>query len=577
MFDESTHSALSMDESARSTACLTGRGPGSSGSSSSSSSSKGLPLYDGQGQGHGQEGEGEGEGQEGFRRIGCVCGGVLDDFRRRARHLSSDVTDSLSPKALSAAAFMFLATVLSTIALGAHLQGASNSNSNSSSSIGGGGGGPRLGVSEYLLMNGLSGAFFALTSPQPLLVLRPTGPITLILENLMEVSARFGINFWHLLAYCGYCTGGYLLLASCLELSRLTRHLTRFTHEVFACYVCSIYIVSGLRDVLDAFLGGEAAAAAGQGEAGRGLGAAVLMAGLAALTVGVCLALASLGVSPADPARRSWIDHASRAAGISPALAPSRGLRNALADNAVSIAVALSVVLSYLPALLSAGPGLYVERVDLPASAFPPAPTAPAFAGDGRDGWAVDFSEGGAGDGAGAGASRLYALGVAAVVSLPIAFFFYIDQNLSSLLSQSPHMPGMRKGVYMHGPMLIVAICNIVGPSFGLPFVTASLPHSPQLVEALTSPAAEGAGAGAGAGKEHCHEGRGAPLLIYVLILLTGALPALAPLVRSIPLGAARGVLVFVGIAGILHTQVGRAGHAEIFAFVNSLKLFCLC
>jgi hypothetical protein len=45
MFDESTHSALSMDESARSTACLTGRGPGSSGSSSSSSSSKGLPLY----------------------------------------------------------------------------------------------------------------------------------------------------------------------------------------------------------------------------------------------------------------------------------------------------------------------------------------------------------------------------------------------------------------------------------------------------------------------------------------------------------------------------------------------------
>ena len=320
-------------------------------------------------------------------------------------------------------------------------------------------------------MNGLSGIFFALASPQPLMILRPTGPITLILENLIVLSQTLNMNFWHLIACCGYCTGFYLIIVSSFELSRYTKYLTRFTHETFACYVCSIYIYSGVKDIVDAFLGWDVDAGA-DNNAKAGHGSALLMAVIAGITVTICMGLSALS-GDAD-ASSSWLclPQLSR-------LVPSAIVRSLISDNAVSIAVVMSTLISYLPGVL--GFGVFVERVNLPEYSFPPSPTAPDFRGNGRDGWAVDFGEDNAG--------HWYTLMISAAVSLPIAFFFYIDQNLSSLLSQRPHMPGMRKGVYMHGPMLVVALCNVMGPTFGLPFVTASLPHSPQLVEALTSSA----------------------------------------------------------------------------------------
>lgn len=385
-------------------------------------------------------------------------------------------------------------------------------------------------------MNGLSGLFFALASPQPLLILRPTGPITLILENLIVVSQSFNVNFWHLIACCGYCTGFYLIIVSSFELSRYTKHLTRFTHETFTCYVCSIYIYSGVKDIVEAFLGWDVDAGA-DNNAKAGHGSALLMASIAALTVCVCMGLSVL--CKRTDQSPSWLSHCRLAC-----LVPSVTAQGIIADNAVSVAVVMSTLVSYLPGLL--GFNVFVERVNLPEYSFPPSPTAPDFKGNGRDGWTVDFADDSAG--------RWYTLGIAAAISLPIAFFFYVDQNLSSLLSQRPHMPGMHKGVYMHGPMLVMALCNVIGPSFGLPFVTASLPHSPQLVDALTSSTC--AINSEKMSVPVCHEGRGAPVIIYSLILLTAVLPVLAPIIRSIPLGAARGVLIFVGIAGIMNTQV---------------------
>ena len=43
----------------------------------------------------------------------------------------------------------------------------------------------------------------------------------------------------------------------------------------------------------------------------------------------------------------------------------------------------------------------------------------------------------------------------------------------------------LEKGNYYHSSFLWVGIFNMFLPMFGLPFVTASLPHSPQFVRAL--------------------------------------------------------------------------------------------
>jgi hypothetical protein len=80
--------------------------------------------------------------------------------------------------------------------------------------------------------------------------------------------------------------------------------------------------------------------------------------------------------------------------------------------------------------------------------------------------------------------SKVWIMG--AISGLPIVMFFFFDQNLSSLLTQQPYMH-LRRGSFYHSSFLAMGLFNIVGPSFGLPFVTGSLPHSPQMVKALTN------------------------------------------------------------------------------------------
>lgn len=91
-----------------------------------------------------------------------------------------------------------------------------------------------------------------------------------------------------------------------------------------------------------------------------------------------------------------------------------------------------------------------------------------------------------------------------------------------------------------------MASFNVLGPLFGLPFVTGSLPHSPQFVLSLAE-----------RDEDHqitqVRENRLAPLLCYFMI----GLPLLAPsLLQSVPKAAVFGTLIFVGIDGIQSTQL---------------------
>lgn len=133
---------------------------------------------------------------------------------------------------------------------------------------------------------------------------------------------------------------------------------------------------------------------------------------------------------------------------------------------------------------------------------------------------------------------------VALIASVPIAALFYIDHLFSCILAQKPEL-GLKKGEYYHSSMLITGICNCILPSFGLPFVTASLPHSPQFIKALTDFDKE---------KDpwkvlHVHESRIAPLFVYTLCFGGLVFPSVLELC---PEGVMNGILAFVGIQGIL-------------------------
>jgi hypothetical protein len=150
------------------------------------------------------------DADDGLRRFGGVFGGLLDDYRRRWRHLSADYTTACThwDKALSAAVFMWLTTLFSTISLADTIQKKTEK---------------QMGVAEYLAANSVFGMAHAFLGAQPLLVLRPTGPITAIISDIFQLAQRLDVEFLPLFAATGICVGACMTCVVAFELSRFIK------------------------------------------------------------------------------------------------------------------------------------------------------------------------------------------------------------------------------------------------------------------------------------------------------------------------------------------------------------------
>ena len=457
---------------------------------------------------------------------------MVNDYSQSYRHIS---------KTLAAALFMLFATLFSTVALGTIIQKVTHD---------------RIGLSEYLLMNSAAGVLHAVFGAQPLLVLRPTGPITAILGKLSDLSDRFAVDFHQLLAATGLWVALLMALIAASEASRHIRRLTPFTHDIFACFVCSIYVHDGVRDVLSRFAGlgvhtHDKTSQQQHFEQEALFARALFAAVLAAFTFGAS----------------SYFSGAQRWRILSPSL------RALIADYAVTLAVLLAAALSWMPAPEQVA----VERIALPATL---SPTCYHLAGGGGGGGAhescirnsIHAAESGQRhlvprawlvSSLGGVTAHLWLLALGCAV--PITFFFYMDQNISSCLCQLPEMR-LRKGHYYHSSFLAMGLFNGLGPLLGLPFVTGSLPHSPQFVRALMRTGNDGS--------RRVVEGRLAPLLMYIGI----GVPLLAPsLVQMLPEATIAGVLAVRHLRSTLPRPNGLSHplNPSIPSFPAALSFFC--
>ncbi|KAL1520700.1 hypothetical protein AB1Y20_022269 [Prymnesium parvum] len=401
-----------------------------------------------------------------------------EEFAARASHCRADYSTACSSfsKSLSASLFMFFATLFSTIALGAHLQLATKN---------------RIGLSEYLVMNSVSGVLHSLLGTQPLLIIRPTGPITAILTKLDTLADTLSVDIDQLLAATGVCVSVLMFTIAFTGVSTHIQRLTPFTHEIFACFVCSIYLYDGISDVVHRFMVNN-------------------LENFAVSLFDLNLALLVFGLSVQLQGARRW------------AFFPSK-LRAVIADYAVTIAVVSATLCSYGLDVVSAE----VLRIRLPASFAPSNEERPWYS-------------------ASLATASMTTWLAAAMAAVPISFFFYMDQGISALLCQLPEL-GLRRGTYFHSTFVALGILNLCGPMMGCPFVTGSLPHSPQFVRALSTHQSDGSPVVA--------ESRLAPALVYLLI----GLPLLAPgLIKAVPEAAIDGVLIFVGYEGIVCTGLWR-------------------
>jgi hypothetical protein len=315
---------------------------------------------------------------------------------------------------------MFFATFCSTVALGVVIQKQTHN---------------MIGVEEYLIMNSIAGMVHALFGCQPLLVLRPTGPITAIIGKIYQLALVCNLDFWQYLAATGYFVGFYMFIVAAFELSRWIKYLTRFTHEIFNFFVCSIYVHDGITGVLDRFTSGEG----GERKQKAKLGVSIFSTLIAIITFIVALWLNSA--------------HTWRVGTFT--------IRKVLRDYAVTIAVLVSVGVSYIFELYDTA----VERIALPLvpgptcvharnpansttwSVWPPVGMEDASCAEGD--WDC-FCLGADVDAASTSVGRPWFISfanaplklwpIAAATALPIVFFFFMDQNTSSLLCQKPYM-----------------------------------------------------------------------------------------------------------------------------------------
>jgi len=140
------------------------------------------------------------------------------------------------------------------------------------------------------------------------------------------------------------------------------------------------------------------------------------------------------------------------------------------------------------------------------------------------------------------------AVGIGACAAIPLVLLFFIDQNVTMLLTQHPDHK-LKKGGAFHWNFFILGCFNIIFPMFGCPYVTGSLPHSPQFVKALATTTIIREGGHERSEVVSVCENRLSPLLVNVLVLAT--LPIIGSL-SIIPTAVVCDALfLFMGLSGL--------------------------
>jgi hypothetical protein len=362
---------------------------------------------------------------EALSRKGVVCGGVVDDAKRRSRHCCADWADAFrtledASKTCSSALFMFMALFFVEVALAEACRDQTDG---------------AVGVTEFMLLIALSGVVQSLVGAQPLVVLRPTGPIVLTTVSLFQLSGQLWPDeaddpparvqrFYQLASATGIFVAINMSLIAGFELSRFCDRLTQFTLEIFEVFVCSVLIYEASRSIIDSFGDTVSPPTGAEGEYTFGDALFSLV-----LTF-VVFSLAMLF---------SFID----ALRIS-----TPAVRGLLTDYALPLGVFAAVALSYVP-----GPGV-VRRIPMPAE-FSPTYEDPET-GEPRN-WGVNaFAVLPTALG---GSSPWYCVLVALAASVPVTSLFYVDQNVTGLLLQQPSNK-LGKGSYYHASFLFVGIIN---------------------------------------------------------------------------------------------------------------------
>ena len=353
--------------------------------------------------------------------------------------------------------------------------------------------GGKMGTMEYLVAQGLSGIVFSLFAGQPEIVLRTTGPTTVFIIELSRVCDKWDLPFITTLGWVGIWTSIFLVVIALTDMCvPILRNCTRFTQEIFGLFVSAIFISAGGNALFIKYFKDE----------GYDLSHALMSLLLGLLTL-------QLGL---------W----ALAVRSSPFLIKS--MREFMADFGIATAIAVGTLTAW---------GSGVEGLEMLAMSDTIEPSG------GRS-WLVNLTS---------GPSWVPAFAIVPAVLLTL--LMYVEMSISSLLANKGENK-LHKGPAFHLNFLVMALLVLVFSFFGLPFMTGSLPHSPQFIRALSDVEEISVAGQTRTRVMWVRENRLAPLFVSVLILLS---LVMVGILKEIPMAVLYGLFLYMGVTGMATSQ----------------------
>ena len=105
-----------------------------------------------------------------------------------------------------------------------------------------------VGAIETLLATGWVGVTYSLIGGQPMCIIGSTGPLLIMSTVIYGMSQSLGIPYLSFNAWISTWIFVYTIIAGFFDLTRFVRLATRFTDEVFAGLIVSIFILDAIGD-----------------------------------------------------------------------------------------------------------------------------------------------------------------------------------------------------------------------------------------------------------------------------------------------------------------------------------------
>jgi len=450
--------------------------------------------------------------------------GIQQDLARRIPYYISDYKDGVvGPKSLqktiSTSFFLYFSILLPAIAFG-NLQ-----DDNTESDIN---------VEKVLIGQVFGGLIFSIFAGQPLVVVMTTAPLVLFTKIILNVSKDIEVSFLPFYGMVGLWNSFFLIIYSLCNLSILMKFSSRSTEEIFSNFISIALTVDAVKHLTKSFKDHY--------------------------SNDVC-----------DAMRNMTAHHDDLSDDITSPLAFNKTRTKRAADSGEDLDCSPEVSLLYLVLMLGTvwfGLTLFNfvktpylsprKREILSDYALPVAVVVFSIVGSGVFSdvkltpfhykanqfsfTPVQFSD-----------LTVGSVFLAAVLGFSLSLLFFMDQNISAAMVNSPENRLVKGNAY-HWDLVVVSLINAVLSIFGLPFMHAVLPHSPLHVRCLADVETRVEGGYAKDVVTHVRETRLTNIFSNVAIGLS--LLFLPSVLKFVPKAVLDGLFLYMAVTALYGNQM---------------------